>query len=63
MAIELKRQLSTPARAISFGDIFEGLTRQKISAKDRRFFTEQLSLLLSTGTNLHASLQTLKGSW
>lgn len=30
--------------------------RSKITDKDRRFFTEQLSLLLSTGINLHSSL-------
>ena len=61
MAIELKRQPQTAARAISFGDTFEGLKRQKISDKDRRFFTEQMALLLETGTNLHTSLLALKG--
>nr|MDJ0807905.1 type II secretion system F family protein [Gammaproteobacteria bacterium] len=35
--------------------------QRKISDKDRHFFTEQMALLLETGTNLHVSLQALKG--
>ena len=35
--------------------------RRKVSDKDRMFFTEQLALLLETGTNLHAALQALGG--
>ena len=31
----------------------------KVSGKDRMFFTEQLGLLLETGTNLHAALDAL----
>jgi type II secretory pathway component PulF len=61
MAIE---QYQRPERVAQTGRLkawFAGLQRsQRVSARDRRFFTEQLSLLLSTGTNLHASLQTLK---
>lgn len=34
--------------------------KSRISAKERKFFTEQLALLLETGTNLQASLQALK---
>lgn len=33
--------------------------RRRVSDKDRQFFTEQLSMLLDTGTALHAALQTL----
>lgn len=35
------------------------LKRQKVSATDRMFFTEQLSLLLATGTSLHPALQSI----
>lgn len=35
-------------------------TQQKISHKDRKFFTEQLALLLETGSNMQASLLALK---
>ena len=34
--------------------------RQTIGDKERRFFTEQMSLLLETGTPLQASLQAMK---
>jgi type II secretory pathway component PulF len=33
---------------------------KRITNRDRMFFTEQLALLLETGTNLHASLQALR---
>jgi len=33
--------------------------RRRVTDKDRQFFTEQLSMLLDTGTALHAALQTL----
>jgi type II secretory pathway component PulF len=36
------------------------LNARKPTARDRMFFTEQLSLLLETGTALHAALKTLK---
>lgn len=36
------------------------ITTQRITEKDRMFFTEQLSLLLETGSNLHISLQALQ---
>ncbi len=34
--------------------------QRRITDKDRMFFTEQLSLLLGTGSNLHASLKALR---
>lgn len=34
--------------------------RTKVSSKDRRFFTEQLTLMLETGANLHQALQMLR---
>lgn len=36
------------------------LFRAKVSASDRRFFTEQLSLMLETGANLHQALVLLQ---
>ncbi len=36
------------------------LLQSKVNAKDRRFMTEQLSLLLETGTSLHAALHTIR---
>ena len=61
MAIELKRQPLKTTNAISLGDTLKGLSRRRISNKERRFFTEQMALLLETGSNLHASLLALKG--
>lgn len=44
-----------------WGDIINGLnSAAKVTTKDRMFFTEQLILLLETGTSLHAALQALK---
>ncbi|RDH85512.1 MAG: hypothetical protein DIZ78_11275 [endosymbiont of Escarpia spicata] len=63
MAIELNK----PARKankkeINLGEFFSGLApKRRISDKDRRFFTERMALMLSTGTNLHISLQALEG--
>ena len=34
--------------------------RSKVSSNDRRFFTEQLALMLETGANLHQALQMLQ---
>lgn len=42
-------------------DIKQIMYYRPIRAEDRMFFTEQLSLLLETGTALHSSLLTLKG--
>ncbi|MEN8177434.1 MAG: type II secretion system F family protein [Pseudomonadota bacterium] len=60
MAIEIKKQPQATPRAISFGEVFQGLNKSRIGDKDRRFFTEQMALLLETGANLHASLLALK---
>jgi type II secretory pathway component PulF len=38
----------------------QSLNARKPTGKDRMFFTEQLSLLLETGTPLHAALQALR---
>lgn len=40
-------------RKFSFG-------KRKVAAKDRMFFTEQLALLLETGTSLHPALQSIR---
>lgn len=55
-------ELDTPAAAPSAPRPAPSLRlprRNAINAADRQFFTEQLALLLETGTNLHAALQTL----
>lgn len=39
---------------------FAALAVRKLTARDRMFFTERLSLLLETGTALHAALRALK---
>ena len=41
-------------------DWLASLNARKPGARDRMFFTEQLSLLLETGTALHAALKALK---
>jgi type II secretory pathway component PulF len=61
MAINTKQQAivaqaSTPMSA----SVPKFLFRQAIGDKERRFFTEQMSLLLETGTPLLASLQAMK---
>ena len=61
MAIELhdiiEEQEATPAPKAS---VRFSLFRAKVSASDRRFFTEQLSLMLETGANLHQALVLLQ---
>jgi type II secretory pathway component PulF len=60
MAIEL-RSAATAAPRRSLGEQFAALRRpRRISDRDRRFFTEQMALLLSTGTNLHAALMAFR---
>lgn len=61
MAIELKTPSRKSTQTFEPGQVLKGLRRRRIGNKDRHFFTEQMALLLSTGTNLHASLQALKG--
>ncbi len=61
MPLELEEatsiQASLRARP-AFGGWFE--FKRKVSAKDRRFFIEQLALLLETGAPLHSALQILE---
>ena len=56
MPLELETTIETraegPARRFEF--------KRKVSVKDRQFFTEQLALLLETGTPLHSALQMLE---
>ena len=60
MALELNAQpaksANKPKRSLSEIQLFE----QRPGVKERMFFTEQLVLLLETGTALHAALQLLK---
>lgn len=61
MAINIKQQLSadkTPAS--SFWSTVKLKFGPTISDRDRKFFTEQMALLLETGTSLQASLQALQ---
>ncbi len=61
MAIESGNQVAPAKKPDPIGEKLNGmLAGGQVTDKDRLFFTEQLALLLSTGTNLHASLQTLK---
>ncbi len=61
MAIEIpqSRPASRTPRATSLLQMRIGGGEARLSAADRRFFTERLALLLETGTPLHAALQTL----
>lgn len=57
MAIEIKAEGSTTTAGPTLREQFAALGDGRgVSDKDRRFFTEQMALLLSTGTNLHAAL-------
>ena len=62
MAIELndiiEKQDATPAAKAAPTSL--SFFRPKVSASDRRFFTEQLSLMLETGANLHQALVLLQ---
>ena len=62
MAIELhdiiEKQDATPTAKTAPTRF--SLFRAKVSAGDRRFFTEQLSLMLETGANLHQALVLLQ---
>jgi type II secretory pathway component PulF len=58
MAIETKPTgLTVGQKDIRFNDLF---SKRKITAKERMFFTERLALMLETGGNLQASLQSLQ---
>ncbi len=45
---------------VSLADLWAGLQARKPGVKDRMFFTEQLSLLLETGTAIYPALASLK---
>ncbi len=52
-----KQEKSSPALQLDMSSLFQ---RQTINAKDRRFFTEQLALLLETGSSLQEALGALQ---
>jgi len=54
------RAKTAPPSADALQQRLKSLNAKKPGHKDRMFFTEQLSLLLETGTALHAALQALK---
>ncbi len=61
MPLELKKESKTKSGNSEIADLTKRfITTQRVTDKDRMFFTEQLSLLLETGSNLHASLQALQ---
>lgn len=61
MAIEYQDIVndSQPAETKAKTPLRMEFLRQKVSPNDRRFFTEQLALMLETGANLHQALQLL----
>ena len=62
MAIELDTLLQENKQASTkpFAGRLKFASEKKPATRDRIFFTEQLSLLLETGTPLHAALQALE---
>jgi type II secretory pathway component PulF len=58
-ATRQKRAATPAATRESLQAAFQSLNNKKPGSRDRMFFTEQLSLLLETGTPLHASLKAL----
>ncbi len=60
MALELRSEAADTPRPPGFFRRTKS-RRGRVSDKERMFFTEQLALLLETGTNLHAGLRVLKG--
>ncbi len=61
MPLEVTTSTPTRTKKSSPGSRFAALlAHEKPSARDRMFFTEQLSLLLETGTALHAALAALQ---
>jgi type II secretory pathway component PulF len=67
MALELQTAQPAPTQTASSEGKLSVLLNLKlgggpsVSGKDRMFFTEQLGLLLETGSNLHNALQALEG--
>jgi len=49
---------AAPATKVAGRQLFS--MRAKVTSDDRRFFTEQLALMLETGANLHQALQLLR---
>jgi len=61
MAIELQQEIKRDrATRILSEHLGKWRPRARIRPRDRMFFTEQLALLLETGSSLHASLKALK---
>lgn len=60
MPIQNSKPTTKTKPAPSLGQQLEFLSRRRIAAKDRAFMTEQLSLLLETGTSLHRSLDSIQ---
>lgn len=61
MAIEIRPEDKAAAPRPGLREQFAALRHGRgISDRDRRFFTEQMALLLSTGTSLHAALRALR---
>lgn len=60
MPIELNKQPEKTSPTIAFKPRLQAMVRRRIGDKERRFFTEQMALLLETGSNLHASLKSVK---
>ncbi|MCP4407742.1 MAG: type II secretion system F family protein [Gammaproteobacteria bacterium] len=61
MAIDIGNQSAASASPKVLTGLTKGLNkRHRVGSKDRKFFTERLTLLLQTGVNLHAALQSLK---
>lgn len=66
MAINLPTQATKPSSSCTAaqdqnGFLARRIRNRSITARERIFFTEQLSLLLETGTSLHTALQTIEG--
>lgn len=61
MAIEIGTEKAQAAPGAGLREQFVVLRRRRgVSDRERRFFTEQMALLLSTGTSLHAALQAFR---
>jgi len=60
MPLEVKAQSVESAPAKGLQGITLGRKRAKLSSSDRMFFTEQLALLLETGTSLHAAVKLMR---
>ena len=62
MALEISatRKRTTAPASVRLAPLLQSLNQKKPGVTDRMFFTEQLSLLLETGTPLHAALQAIR---